>query len=130
MTTPERLRRRQLIEGIIVLLLAIFTTLQALYFSQQDREQRDCLSETVKEITEVQRVRANLNERESEASKLILLNAAALLNPKQPFTTKEQEEAQGKLADAFTNYQKEVAAVKKLREENPTPTYPEGRCDD
>ena len=128
MTTPERLRRRQLIEGIIVLLLAIFTTLQAVYFTQQDREQRECLARTVQEITEVNQVRSSLNVRLDQAEQKALLAAGELLgtNPGDP----DHASKRAKLASDLDAYAEEAAAVEQARKDNPVPTYPEGRCDD
>lgn len=128
MTANQKQQQRQRRDGVLLLLLAVFTVTQALYFNQQDSEQRDCLAQQIGDITSVQKVRAQLNERESEASKSALLAAGSLVTEKT-LAPKEYETRRLELAKALEAYTGEVAAVKQAREENPVKAYPQGRCD-
>jgi hypothetical protein len=110
-----------------LILLAIFSTLQALYFTQQDHKQADCLASTVQQLVQVGAVRARLNERESNAEKRALLAAAGILNGHNK-TPPKRERARERVAQALRHYEEEVNAVERLRAKNPPPAYPKGRC--
>lgn len=133
MTTPERLRRRQIIEGVLLILIGFAMLGQTWYFNEQDREQRDCLGDNFAELTVTLTARADLAERESAATKrlwLINAEAAGLLkdDPTRPLTPQEQARLQAKLVDALLDYEKVINSVERSRREHPVPPYPVGEC--
>lgn len=116
MTTPERLRRRQLIEGSALILLAIFTLLQAIYFNQQDASQRDCLASVVHDMAESQGIRADLNQRDSENKTRVIRDVA-------------QAKDEADLREAFRRFDEEQSRIDALGIEHPVPAFPDGRCE-
>lgn len=144
MTTPEKLRKRQLREGVVLIMLAIAVTLQAIYFNVQDTQQREdvrrsqqkqqaCLVEKFRDLSKALDVRANLTERESNASRriwLIYSQAAGLVkdDPTKPLKPADQHRLQRDLVKALLNYQSEIEDIQKTRRENPVPPYPIGTC--
>lgn len=133
MTTPERLRRRQRAEGAILILLAIFTVLQAIYFNEQDQRQRQCIHTEVANLSESLNARAELVRKESEASQrnwLVYAEAAGLIkDPAHPKLDKaDQERLNKELVAALLNYKKVIAEVQKEREENPIPVVDDTDC--
>lgn len=135
MTTPEHFRRRQRIEGVIVILLAIFTVIQAVAFSLEDSDQRTCVERKFSELSEALEARSGLAARESEATRRVWAvygEYAGIVkgHPNQELTPEDRERLQRQFVDALLNYQAEVKAVQRERRENPVPPYPVGSCDD
>ena len=134
MTTPERLRRRQLIEGSVLILLAIFTVVQAVAFSLEDRGQQRCVEEKFGELSLALDARADLTERESIATRRVFSvwgKAAGIVQdrPGSELTPAEEDELQAELVDALLTYQDEAEAIRQERQDNPLPPYPVGTCD-
>lgn len=134
MTTPENLRRRQRIEGVIVILLAIFTVFQAVLFNIEDRAQRDCFESKFSDLSYALDARAGLAERESRATRDVLLvyaEAAGILkdDPTKELTPAQQEALQVKLVKTLLTYKSEIEDIQRERRDNPVPPYPVGICD-
>lgn len=129
MTTPERLRRRQYREGLVLLLLAIFTVAQAIYFNVQDARQGRCIADKVNEITAVQSARATLVDRDSE---LIRQEAAATSHVILAVGRIHSSEQFQAIEMRYQEQVERIAAardqVAKERAENPVPDFPEGSC--
>jgi len=134
MTTPERLKRRQLIEGAVLILLAVFTVLQGIYFNLEDRSQRACFEEKFTELSKVSKLRSELAERETAATSNVLrvyAKAAGLVkdDPTQELKPKDEARLQRELVAALLSYQDEITAIENSREKNPVPPYPIGVCE-
>jgi hypothetical protein len=122
-----------MVEGTILILLGIFTVLQALYFSVEDRDQRECFESKFNELSRVVQIRGGLAERETSATSGVLdvyAEAAGLVkdDPTKPLKPEDQEQLQRDLVKALLRYQDEINAVQKVRDENQIPPYPVGIC--
>lgn len=129
MTTPERLRRRQRREEILLILLGIAVGIVSVYFHGQDVKQRRCIAENTSQLNTVLSKRGELAEQESTANKAESAATRKLII--DAFASESREEA---LA-AFAKAQERWAAVDhdrdriaRQRDENPIPDFPEGIC--
>lgn len=135
MTTPEKFRRRQLVEGLVLILLAVFTVVQSVAFSFEDSDQRECFEEKFSELSYALEARAKLAERESTATRDVLLvyaEAAGILrdDPTKELTPQQQKDLQVELVKTLLRYQDEIVEVAREREQNPVPPYPVGVCEE
>lgn len=135
MTSPERFRRRQRIEGVVLILLAIFTVIQTVAFQLSDRGQQQCVETKFSELSVALDARADLTARETAASAKVWRvwgEAAGLAEnaPGHELSPEDEDRLQGQLVDALLGYQREVKAIQAEREENPLPPYPVGSCKD
>ena len=127
MTTPERLKRRQLIEGSILILLAIFTVMQGIYFNVQQGHQASCVEDKFSQLSVALGKRAHLSGRETTATKRVLLFAAhSSQNP--PKTPEEQQKVQKQFKHVPQHYSNEINAIQQYRQNHPLPPYPVGAC--
>lgn len=117
MTTPERLKRRQMIEGSVLILLAIFTVCQAIYFNIQANDQRDCLRQNVAALNKSYSARANLVTRDSAVKTKVITTIAS---------AKTSEQVR-KALDTFIADQHEIDMARKS---HPVPPFPPGSCSD
>jgi hypothetical protein len=134
MTTPERIRRRQRIEGGVLILLAIFTVIQGVAFSLEDRDQTRCMEDKFRELSVALDARGDLTERETEATRRVWRvygKAAGLASQDASNELSEEQESRlrAELVAALLNYQDEARAIQAERKENPLPPYPVGSCD-
>lgn len=134
MTTPERFRRRQIVEGVILILLAIFSVGQTVAFQNEDSDQRECFEQKFSELTVALDARSDLAGRESRASQNIWdvwARAAGIVkdDPTEPITGPQQEQLQRDLVKALLAYQDTMDSVREERKDNPYPPYPVGICD-
>ena len=135
MTSPENFRRRQRIEGLILILLAIFTVAQAIYFQVDNSKQQQCINGKFLQLSNSLDARGKLTTRESNATRRVFFvysRAAGLVkdNPTKPLDKKTQHMFQRQLVRALMNYQKEIDAIQKERREHPLPPYTVGTCRD
>lgn len=115
MTTPERLRRRQLIEGALLISIGFAMLWQTWYFNEQNDEQQQCLIDNFQALSEALDVRSALSERETAAA--------------QRFNTAElRVSSDEEYLVELQRYSDEIDAVRRAREENPLPPYPAGEC--
>jgi hypothetical protein len=133
MTTPERLRRRQLIESAMLIVVGILMIIQSYYFHHEDREQRECLSDNFVALSEALDIRSELVSRETAATKRIWLTyaeAAGVVkdDPTQELPPKEKARLQRKLVAALLDYERVIEDIERERRENPLPPYPVGVC--
>jgi hypothetical protein len=135
MTTPERLRRRQLVEGGLLIVIGILMLGQTFYFNAVDREQRRCVTENFQELSVALDARAALVDRETSQNQAlwsIYAEAAGLVNsdddPSYELGPKEQHRLQEKLVEQLLVYEDAIEEIKAERKENPLPPYPVGEC--
>lgn len=115
MTTPERLRRRQRIEGSLLVVIGILMLLQSAYFTGQDRQQQECLQKNFVALSEALDVRSELTRRETAAAEKV--NLAEL-----------EVSTNAEFVSRLRDYEAEIEKIQRLRRENPLPPYPAGRC--
>lgn len=140
MTTPEHFRRRQLVEGLVLILLALFSVGQTIMWQddngEQDKRDRDlliCVENKFRDLSVALDARSALVARESRASQNIWsvwARAAGLLkdDPTEELPPAEQEQLQRDLVDALLAYDETIRDVQRERRENPYPPYPVGAC--
>lgn len=142
MITPEAFRRRQLLEGVALVVIGIFIAAQSVYFNTQDTRQddedmaqRSCFEKKFRELSVALDARAELTERETAQNKalwLIYAEAAGLLkdDPTAELTPKDQSKFQRKLVAQLLEYRKVINEIERDRRRNPVPPYPVGVCGD
>lgn len=132
MTTPERLKRRQMIEGSLLVVIGIALLVQALYFQAKAADQRECLTTNFQELSVALDARGDLTQKETAQNKalwLIYARAAGLLkDPKGELTQKQQQRFQVELVDQLAEYQRVIKKIEEERKEHPLPPYPLGVC--
>ncbi len=113
MTTPERLRARQLqIErrerwiALFVALLCAGLVASALYARAQDQKQRECINAYISGQAETTAIRSKVVERESNATRTIISKA---------LTAQTREE----IIAARETYFSELKQIDKARADNP-----------
>ena len=132
-STRDKLLRRQLLMGIALLLLAVFTASQAVYFSLEDRSTQRCINDKFHELSRALDVRSTLTERETEAASAIwdvYGEAAGLVkdDPTEPLAQEDQDRLNTKLVKTLLSYQEEIALIEEKRAKNPLPPYTIGTC--
>ena len=114
MTTPERFRRRQRVEGIAVLVIGALLLVQAWYFQDQDKEQRECIRDQVQSVVNTLTARSGLAQRESDNTARVLTAAA-------------DADEQTDFRRVLDEYKLEQERITNAREANPI-KYPTGEC--
>jgi len=114
-TTPERFRRRQRIEGAVVAILGILLLVQAWYFQDQDKEQRDCIRDQVQSVVNTLTERGELSQRESDNTSRVILAVS-------------EATEEGEFRQVLEDYRTEQEAITAEREANPI-AYPTGTCE-
>lgn len=117
MTTPERLRRRQRMEGAILVIVAVLMVAQAFYFNLQDKAQRDCLQRNLRDFSTALRVRADLSEDDSQAKTNVIMAVARASGDA------------GKTQTALDAFIIDQASIDQKRRETPVPPIPSGECE-
>ena len=116
MTTPERLRRRQLIEGTALILLGVFTILMSFYFRAEDARQRACLTDQFHQLSETLTVRGDLVATDSRSTTRVILDVARATDQRQ-------------VRASLDRYIAQQARLELRRRQNPLPPFPEGACE-
>lgn len=130
MTTPERLRRRQRIEGTLLVILGVIMLIQFNYFQGQDEKQRECLFQVVQSQNQVLSLRGELARQDSEINADESAATRGLIVA--VFAAKGKDDALAAFADAQQQWNaidERRQDVRKARRENPIPDLPEGTCD-
>lgn len=127
MTTPERFRRRQRIEGTFLVIIGLLLVVSTLWFRHQDEQQRACLSRNFSELSEALTSRASFAEAESRA-----IRAESRANRRfyrDAFSAKTEAD----VFDAYGDYRVRIERIdqrrdrlKQEREANPIPEFPRG----
>lgn len=122
MTTPERLRRRQYIEGGGLAALGVLVVLSTLFSDARDDKQdesfRSCIIEQVSGIGNTLDARGAINSRDTEATNRVILTVAG---------------AGGDYAvikKALDDFETDQAAIATERENTVIPPFPDGKCED
>ncbi len=151
MTTPERLRRRQLLElraliilGVLLLILGVTQIVTTRYFRDQDDAQRACIADKFSALASALTVRGELSKRDGRASRVegraSRWESMANQDLYDDIVTGGDAAA---FAHAYARYSRRIgvvnderaraasirARVRTLRDENPIPAFPEGTCD-
>lgn len=134
MTTPERLRARQIQTGVVLILLGIFTVLQAIVFNLEDRQQRTCLEDNFIALNNALEVRADLAARETKLQHnvwSVYARAAGLLkdDPNEKLSPRDRKQLQREWVAALLEYDEGIQEIQRERRENPVPPYPVGSCE-
>jgi hypothetical protein len=116
MTTPEAFRRRQLVEGTILLVLGLWVAFWSFHSSEADKDIIECLETKVQSLSDVSGTRSKLVERESETTQQLLLNI-------------NQVKTQQEFDQRLQAYNEGIEQIQQEREESPIPPYPKGSCD-
>lgn len=130
MTTPERLRRRQRIEGTFLLIIGVLWALSTLWFRYQDIEQRECLATNFGRFNDALTVRGELTEREAEATRMESQAERTLFADVFSSTTAaESRAAYAAYLDRLEEVDALRAEIRQARKETPIPDFPAGTCD-
>jgi hypothetical protein len=128
-TTPERLRRRQRREEILLIVLGILVGVTAIYFHGQDVKQRECIASNTADLNSVLTKRGELaaqesrvNAAESAATRQLIVDA---------FASKDRQEAFAafrKAQHGWEQVDKDRKRIVRKRAANPLPDFPAGVC--
>lgn len=144
MTTPERLRRRQRIEGAFIVVIGVLLVVSTLWFRHQDDEQRACIGENFADMSAALEARGLLAEREtdlnrrearaqfaeSKANRVFYRDAFASTTEADIFEAYGDYRARLERIDRTrAEIKAERQAVNKERKDNPIPAFPRGACD-
>lgn len=130
MTTPERLRRRQRREEILLIVLGILVGLTAIYFHGQDVKQRECIAENAATLNTVLTKRGELADQESRANRAESAATRQLIIDAFASETRQEAFAAFRRAqEGWAEVDKDRQRIARQREANPIPDFPEGICD-
>lgn len=116
MTTPERLRRRQVRNDWFIAVLAILLAASVAYFRLQDDRAATCFRNYVAQQTQTSKIRSGLVEQESLATRTIISSA---------LTAESREDIVKARAAYFTS----LARIDEARDDNPIlPPFDPGKC--
>ena len=115
MTTPEAFRRRQLTEGVALIVIGLIMVLQGWYFQLQNTNQNECVASRFEELSASLAARDRLAQREADAARRINLSELSV-------STDEEYLA------ALRRYDRETKEISRIRKENPLPPFPVGVC--
>lgn len=110
MTTPERLRRRQRRESIFIAVLTIALVTMAVVYRVREAADDRCIDAFIENQTETSKVRSNLVERESQATRAYLHGAGDI---------KSRADFEALIAA----YDDEIAAIDAERQANPVKVF-------
>lgn len=140
MTTSEVYQRRQLFNGIALVVIGLFIAGQSFYFNAQDRRQdaearaqSACFQDKFRKLSEALEARAELTQRETAQNKklwLIYADTAGIVrhNPTRDLSPEEQADLRRKLVAQLLVYKREIQKIERDRSRNPVPPYPAGLC--
>jgi uncharacterized membrane protein YccC len=134
-TTPERFRRRQQVEGVFVVLLGVFTVGLAVHTEREDTAQQTCITSNLSDFRDALDYRASLGERESEKTKTVLMvyaKAAGILreDPNAELSERQQAAIRVDLVHALLDYRAAMREIARERKATPVPPFPTGECGD
>lgn len=115
MTTPERLRRRQIRNDWFIAILACALVLGWFYFRHQDQKQEECVNRFFAAQADVFAARADAAERESEATRNFLKRATAVETREEFLAAREE-------------YVQALRGVDRQRRNNPPKPFPKELC--
>lgn len=144
MTTPERLKHRQVMLGWFVLVLAVGTALVSSYLTHDAQDQRSCLRESFSSLTDALDVRAELTAQQNSIrlkqsdvlSRQVRAQSNLILSVSTAGTRTDVQTAfdvyaheNERLAAAQDHLADELATLTKQQDDVDVPPFPEGKCD-
>lgn len=137
MTTPERIRRRQrinqLLIGITLIFIGVGMVWQARHYEELRQEQSQCFSNQFHELTVVLGKRSELNAAETRANATFLLGLAQLSerysgDENMPPTPEQQQQGRLALRELLRIYVQEQNKIQEERKSHEIPEYPTDQC--
>lgn len=144
MTTPERFRRRQRIEGAFLIFIGLTIIISTAYFRSADTAQRACLADNFGALSTTLNARGELARKDTKVN-LIEADATRLESRANNDFYKEAFAATSDAGvfDAYGGYRVTLAEVNRMRakvdrrrahiaaerEAHPIPGFPAGTCD-
>lgn len=129
MTTPERIKRRQLREFIAIVILSAGTIAWGVISDARDDDQDDCFREVISDLTESAKARSRaakrhteLTDRSDQAQETLILEVFAATTREDTLTAFNKYNKMQKELD------KERNEVDSIRADNPIPPFPTGEC--
>lgn len=120
MTTPEKVRRRERLLGVGLvicgLLVAVSTYMNDKRDDKQDRQFRECITSVVGDLTDSLTARSDLTEPDAKSVRVLISDLL-----------KAENEADSRAA--IVKYNKTQTDLAKIRKSNPIPPFPDGTCD-
>lgn len=130
MTTPEKFRRRQRVEGALLLALAFTTIIYGVWDSGQSRDRDRCMAESFRSAGHYQVVRAELAE---ESTNLRLrvddLQSRVFTSFERGTTADEFYTVLEDFQDKYSELEAEQRALLKERKRANPPEFPDGKCE-
>jgi hypothetical protein len=130
MTTPEKFRRRQRIEGTIVIALAIASIAYGVVDSREEQARDACMVKSFEQANDVQNLRASLAEQTSEVQEAIDNNQNRVIQTVSSANNRKE------VARAFAEFNAEVerldderAELLRERKNTDIPPFPTGKCE-
>lgn len=130
MTTPERLRRRQYLEGVGMVFLGLTVVVSTIVGDRRDDQQdtaratvedsfRSCIIDQVKAIGTSFDARSTLNAQDTKATNKVITDIATAADRGDSFA----------IPVALAQFKLDQAAIKKARAKEKVPDFPDGKCD-
>ena len=116
MTSPQRIRRRQRIEIILILCMLAGMVFQQWYFGNRDESHTKCLEAKVREMNKAFTARSALSAAEFTLVDATIFGVVNATNQKQ-------------VEDALELYRENRVKLQEARRNNPVPPFPESECD-
>jgi hypothetical protein len=130
MTTPEKFRRRQRIEGTVVIALAIASIAYGVVDSREEQARDACMVQSFEQANDVQNLRASLAEQTSEVQEAIDNNQNRVIQTVSSANNRKE------VARAFAEFNAEVerldderAELLRERKNTDIPPFPTGKCE-
>lgn len=129
MTTPEKLRRRQRVEGAFLVFLALFTLGYGVWDSKQNERQDQCMADQFRQASEAQTVRAELAEEQTALGLKVDDNQDRLVRELAASQSREESLlALTKFQRTNSRLNSQEATLLEKRKNTPIPEFPEGTC--
>lgn len=119
MTTPERLRRRQRIEGTALLIVGILFAAATYVNEERDDQQEKCLTDQIVKLTDAIEARGQINAANTQATRTVILGVA------QASATRDRT----LVANALSQYVADSERIEQDRKDTKIPPFPNGKCD-
>lgn len=143
MTTPEKFRRRQRIEGVLLVVLGLFTVGYVLYDSHEAHRRDDCVAEAFHDFSTSLSVRSDLTVKTDRLQlRAEKLQDQAIFINKRVVEDVSAAQDQDDVAAAFVRFNraddhvdalsdqldKRIARVTTKRVKTSIPPFPSGKC--
>lgn len=119
MTTPQRLRRRQRIEGTALLIVGVLFATATYVNEKRDDSQEKCLTDQITKITTAIDARGKLNAANTQATRDVILGVAK--------STKSKDYSG--IESVLNEYVITTERTEARRQATKIPPFPNGKCD-